>query len=109
MTSLTHAGISRRQAVAALGLGGFAVTLVPLSAEATPDSAKKLLGELVKAAPQAGKIEIKTQEIAENGNTVPVRISVDSPMNDKDYVTQIQVGPEQNSSPRVPRLLPTPA
>lgn len=109
MTSLTPAGISRRQAVAALGLGGIAVTLVPLSAEATPESAKKLLADLVKAAPKAGKVEIKTQEIAENGNTVPVRISVDSPMTDKDYVKEIHVVSDHNPSPGVASFMLTPS
>lgn len=109
MISPNPAGISRRQAVAALGLGGIAVTLVPLRAEATPDSAKKLLSDLVKATPKAGKVQIKTQEIAENGNTVPVRITVDSPMSDSDYVKEIHVVSDHNPSPGVASFILSPA
>ncbi|MFN4277203.1 MAG: thiosulfate oxidation carrier protein SoxY [Ferrovibrio sp.] len=107
--ALPRRGLSRRQAVTALGAGTVAITLVPLSAEATPESAKKLLGELVKAAPKAGKVQIKTQEIAENGNTVPVTIAVDSPMTDKDYVKEIHVVSDKNPQPGVASFMLTPA
>lgn len=102
-------GLSRRQAVAALGFGSIAVTLIPLSAEATPESAKKLLSDLVKAEPKAGRVQIKTQEIAENGNTVPVRITVDSPMTDKDYVKAIHIVSDRNPLPGVASFMLTPA
>lgn len=107
--TLPRRGLSRRQAVTALGLGGIAVTLMPLSAEATPDSAKKLLSDLVKAEPKAGKVQIKSQEIAENGNTVPVTITVDSPMTDKDYVKAIHVVADRNPLPGVASFTFTPA
>ena len=91
---------SRRQAVA-LGLGGIAVTMAPLSAQATPESARKILTDLVKSEPKAGKVQIKTQEIAENGNTVPVTIVVDSPMTEKEYVKAIHVVADKNPLPGV--------
>jgi sulfur-oxidizing protein SoxY len=107
--ALSRRGLSRRQAVAALGASTVAITLVPLSAEATPESAKKLLSDLVKAEPKAGKVQIKTQEIAENGNTVPVTIAVDSPMTDKDYVKEIHVVSDKNPQPGVASFMLTPA
>lgn len=97
---IARKGLSRRQAVA-LGLGGIAVTMAPLSARATPESARKMLTDLVKTEPKAGKVQIKTQEIAENGNTVPVTITVDSPMTDKDYVKAIHVVADKNPLPGV--------
>ena len=97
---IARKGLSRRQAVA-LGLGGIAVTMAPLGARATPESARKMLSDLVKTEPKAGKVQIKTQEIAENGNTVPVTITVDSPMTDKDYVKAIHVVADKNPLPGV--------
>ena len=75
--------------------------MAPLSAQATPESARKMLSDLVKAEPKAGKVQIKTQEIAENGNTVPVTIVVDSPMTEKDYVKAIHVVADKNPLPGV--------
>ncbi len=97
---IARKGLSRRQAVA-LGLGGVAATMAPLGARATPETARKLLTDLVKTAPKAGKVQIKTQEIAENGNTVPVTIVVDSPMTEKDYVKAIHVVADKNPLPGV--------
>ena len=97
---IARKGLSRRRAVA-LGLGGIAVTMAPLGARATPESARKMLTDLVKTEPKAGKVQIKTQEIAENGNTVPVTITVDSPMTDKDYVKAIHVVADKNPLPGV--------
>lgn len=109
ITSLSRRGLNRRQAVTALGLGGIAVTLLPLSAEATPEAAKKLLSDLVKAEPKAGKVQIKSQEIAENGNTVPVTITVDSPMTDKDYVKEVHIVADKNPMPGVASFNLSPA
>ena len=97
---IARKGLSRRQAVA-LGLGGIAVTMAPFGAQATPESARKMLTDLVKTEPKAGKVQIKTQEIAENGNTVPVTIVVDSPMTEKDYVKAIHVVADKNPLPGV--------
>ena len=57
--------------------------------------------ELIKAftggkQPVAGKVKVDMPEIAENGNTVPMTISVDSPMTDQSYVTDVLVVAEGN-------------
>lgn len=101
--------ISRRKAIAALGMGSVVVTLLPLDAAATPESARKALSDLVKAAPKPGKVAIKTQEIAENGNTVPVTITVESPMTAADYVKEIHVVADKNPQPGVASFMFTPA
>lgn len=98
-------GPSRRQAVAIFG----ATALTPFAAAATPDSAKQALAGLVKSEPKPGKVQIKTQDIAENGNTVPVTVSVDSPMTDSDYVRTIHVLSDRNPQPGVASFTLTPA
>ena len=49
---------------------------------------KKIIGD---DKPIEGKIAIEIPEIAENGNTVPISISVDNPMTDVDYVKAIHI------------------
>jgi sulfur-oxidizing protein SoxY len=93
--------ISRRQAVATLGLGVAGMALSPGDAAATPEATRKLLGSLVKAEPKAGRVRIAAPDIAENGNTVPVTISVDSPMTDADHVRAIHVLADRNPNPGV--------
>ena len=87
--------LNRRQfAVAAAATAVLAlVPGLPALAQEQPEAkpweamVKKILGE---AKPVEGKLlTIDMPEIAENGNTVPFTLSVDSPMTDKDYVKAI--------------------
>lgn len=80
---------SRRQAVA-IGVGALAAALTGFdSALAKNDSdevIKKFAGE---KKPTMGRIKLDLPEIAENGNTVPVSIGVESPMTEQSHVTQL--------------------
>lgn len=94
--------LTRRQAVSALGLGAITIVFQPLDADATPDAMRRLLGELVKGGDlKSGRVKLTAAEIAENGNTVPVTVSVDSPMTEADHVTAIHVLAERNPQPGV--------
>ncbi len=66
---------------------------------------KKILGE---AKPTEGKLALELPEIAENGNTVPFTITVDSPMTDKDYVKAIHLLSTGNPQPGVATFRFTP-
>ncbi len=46
--------------------------------------------------PVAGRVKLDVPEIAENGNTVPMTVSVDSPMTAKDYVQEVLVVADGN-------------
>jgi sulfur-oxidizing protein SoxY len=59
---------------------------------------KKLVGD---AKPIEGKVLIDMAEIAENGNTVPFTVSVDSPMTDADHVKAIHLISTANPQPNV--------
>ena len=52
------------------------------------EAVKKIVGD---AKPIEGRVSLDMPEIAENGNTVPFAVSVESPMTDKDYVKAIHV------------------
>jgi sulfur-oxidizing protein SoxY len=50
---------------------------------------------------EKGKISIELPEIAENGNTVPLSVTVDSTMTADDYVSDVMVVSEGNPNPGV--------
>jgi sulfur-oxidizing protein SoxY len=69
------------------------------AAEANWEEAiKKVLGD---AKPVDGKLLLELPEIAENGNTVPFAVSVDSPMTDQDYVRAVHVFSTGNPQPAI--------
>jgi sulfur-oxidizing protein SoxY len=53
------------------------------------------------AAVETGGIEVELPAIAENGNSVPMRIKVDSPMTEQDHVSAIHIFAERNPRPSV--------
>lgn len=53
------------------------------------------------AATTEGKLTLTTPEIAENGNTVPIEVEVDSAMTDDDRVEAIMVVADGNPNPEV--------
>lgn len=52
-------------------------------------------------APEIGGIEIELPQIAENGNSVPLHVTVASPMTVADHVKTIHVFAERNPRPLV--------
>lgn len=88
---------------------GTACIFGPTAAQATPETARKLLSDLVKVAPRAGKVKIEAPEIAENGNSVPVTVTVDSPMSPTDHVRAIHIISDRNPQPGVASFLLGPA
>jgi sulfur-oxidizing protein SoxY len=57
----------------------------------------------------SSKVELKAPEIAENGAVVPIKVSVESPMTDKDYVKAIHVLATKNFNARCANVFLTPA
>ena len=78
-----------------------ALALLPKAALATPQAAAELLRKLVKGAPQQGRVTLQASEIAENGNSVPLTVTVESPMTEADYIKAIHVFNEKNPQPDV--------
>ena len=111
MSKSTHQMVrmDRRQALKAAGAGILALGFTS-TAHATPESAAAALSKLGGSA-MAGsdKIAIKLPEIAENGATVPITVTVASPMTAADHVKQIHVFAEGNPSPEVISFNLTPA
>ena len=76
------------------------VTLRPL--EATPAMLATAIRNVVGEAPvRTGKVKLDIPPLVENGNTVPVTVSVASPMTATDYVKSIHVFNEKNPQPNI--------
>jgi sulfur-oxidizing protein SoxY len=91
-----------------LGLAGSAAVLgaVPMvtlrPAEATPATLAAAIRNVVGAAVvRTGKVRIDVPPLVENGNTVPMTVSVLSPMTPDDYVKSIHVFNEKNPQPNI--------
>ena len=100
-----HDQATRRQF---LGLAGGAaafgavptVTLRP--AEATPAMLASAIRNVVGGAVvRTGKVKLDVPPLVENGNTVPMTVSVASPMTADDHVKSIHVFNEKNPQPNI--------
>lgn len=56
---------------------------------------------LADATPRVGRIEIDLPQVAESGNSVPLKVQVDSPMTAADHVQLIHIVAERNPRPWV--------
>lgn len=100
-----------RRGVLALAAGGMAITVLPRPASAqlaapTQAAIDRLRGS---RTPQEGRITLRAPPIAENGNTVPLTVSVESPMTAADHVKAIHVFADKNPTPDVATFHLTPA
>ena len=84
-------------------IGSAIVALLPLSpARATPEEMQTAIREVTKGAPlNTGKVSLDVPPLVENGNTVPLTVTVESPMTEGDHVKAIHVFNEKNPQPHV--------
>jgi sulfur-oxidizing protein SoxY len=91
-----------------LGLAGSAaafgaipiVTMRPV--QATPAMLATAIRNVVgTAVVRTGKVKLDVPPLVENGNTVPMTVSVSNPMTSEDYVKSIHVFNEKNPQPNI--------
>jgi sulfur-oxidizing protein SoxY len=71
-------------------------------APATPDMLAGAIREVVGGAVvHTGKVKLEVPPLVENGNTVPVTVSVASPMTEAEHVKSIHIFNEKNPQPNV--------
>lgn len=113
--------MERRSFLKGFGVVAACATLLPHVANAA-DEAKKVSGpnemnyDNAVAAITGGKpltpsakVAIVAPEIAENGAVVPVKVTVQSPMSDKDYVKAIHILASKNGNVRCANVYLTPS
>lgn len=104
------------------GFGAVAACAALLPSAVSADEAKKVVGpnemnyETAVAAITGGKpltpsakVVISAPEIAENGAVVPVKVTVESPMTEKEYVKAIHILASKNGNVRCANVYLTPA
>jgi sulfur-oxidizing protein SoxY len=91
-----------RRRLLVLGAGAVVAMISLRPAGATPDMMKAAIRDVVKgAAVRAGKVKLDVPPLVENGNTVPLTVSVSSPMTEADHVVSIHIFNEKNPQPNV--------
>jgi sulfur-oxidizing protein SoxY len=93
---------TRRDVLIGTLAGGLVATFRITDALATPEEMRSAIRQFVGAAQvRKGRVELDVPPLVENGNTVSLVVSVDSPMSPKDYVKSIRVFNEKNPQPNV--------
>jgi sulfur-oxidizing protein SoxY len=102
-TSMPHVAIPTRRDIIALSSAGFIISLLPGGAAAQLSAEMQAALDRLRGnrTPQEGRITLRAPSIAENGNAVPLTVSVESPMTKADHVARIHVFAEKNPSPEV--------
>ncbi len=91
--------MSNRRQTMAMGVGAVAAAI--LAPSIRPAVAANDADELIKKftggkAPVEGRVKLDLPEIAENGNTVPMTVMVESPMTEQSYVSEVLVVADGN-------------
>src|SRR5664279_3863093 len=102
MSKTRKAVTTRRQFLAAAGGVTTGVFVSLRYAGATPASMASAIRQVTgEAAVQPGKVRLEVPPLVENGNTVPLTVSVTSPMTAADHVKSIYIFNEKNPQPNV--------
>jgi len=109
--SLSHI-VTRRNVLAGVGAGALAMTGVMLVsrpvAAGTPEAEAAVKKTINNRPTKSGRITLEVPQIAENGNTVPIGLRIDSPMTKSDYVKTVHVFADGNPNPNVATFYFTP-
>ncbi len=96
---------TRRELLIGAGATGAAMLLVVKPAAATPDTMRAAIRSVIgEAQVRTGKVKLDIPTLVENGNTVAMTVTVESPMTAKDYVKTINIFNERNPQPNVVRF-----
>ena len=104
--------IRRRDVLAMAGTGVIAAAGIGLfagNAMADPAAVAKAMAKNIgKKSAKSGRVTLELPQIAENGNTVPIAVEVESPMSSSDYVKAVHIYAEGNPAPDVATFRFTP-
>ena len=84
-------GVSRRQVLAG-SAGALAIAAFGVAPAQAANNAQDLIKAFTGGKPATeAKVKLDLPEIAENGNTVPMTVTVESPMTEASHVTEVLV------------------
>jgi sulfur-oxidizing protein SoxY len=92
---------ARRRFLAGL-TGLAALALAPMRTRAAENDLGPLIASLTGgAAVREGRVRVDTPPLADNGHSVPLKVSVESPMSAEDHVVSISILSERNPRPLI--------
>jgi sulfur-oxidizing protein SoxY len=100
----SHRRPTRRAVLAGAGAAGAlgAVAILVRPASATPEKMQAAIKSVIgEAAVKKGRVTLDIPPLVENGNTVAMSITVESPMTATDRVKVVHVFNEKNPQPNV--------
>jgi sulfur-oxidizing protein SoxY len=91
-----------RRSVGIAAASGIAAAWPAVSAHAAPEAMREAIRAIAgEAELREGKVALDIPLLVENGNAVPLTVSVESPMSASDHVKAIHVVSEKNPQPQV--------
>ena len=98
----TPATAPTRRAVLAGGTGLLSLALIRSADASAPDPMEAAIRDFVgEAGMRRGRVKLAVPPLVENGNSIGVTVSVESPMTAGDHVRRIAVFNEKNPQPNV--------
>jgi sulfur-oxidizing protein SoxY len=105
MTLPTHQSALLRRRHILAGTAGVVTGIVLRPASAAAGDLAVAVSAYTQGAPlRTGRVKLDVAELVDNGNVVPVTVTVDSPMTAADYVKNIAVFNEKNPQRDVARF-----
>ncbi len=105
MTATADPKLDKRRRVLAAGVGlGAMLAVRPRASSAAGDLAAVIDAFAGGATVRPGRVALSVALLVDNGNTVPVTVSVESPMTAADHVTEIALFNERNPERDVARF-----
>jgi len=95
--------LHRRDVLGIAGAGTIALIAAPTRAYATVAEVQEKIDALSAGIPprEDSRLVINLPEIAENGGSVPLKVSVESPMSKTEFVEAVHIFAEENPFPQV--------
>jgi sulfur-oxidizing protein SoxY len=95
-----------RRGFLGLASGAAVLSAVPIVTMRPVEATQAMLATAIRnivgeAVVRTGKVKLDVPPLVENGNTVPMTVSVQNPMTANDYVKSIHVFNEKNPQPNV--------
>ncbi len=104
-TRQSRPGALQRRDAIALGAGLLATVTVRPAAAQSDELAAAVKAFAGGAVVRPGRVKLDVAKLVDNGNVVPLSVTVDSPMTAADHVTSIAVYNEKNPQREVARFM----
>jgi sulfur-oxidizing protein SoxY len=89
-----------------LSSGIVLIAVSPVRSQANDAETVSAIRELFgNARPQTGRITLSLPSLAESGNSVPLTVSIDSPMTESDHVRRVCLFANRNPRPLIATMI----